>query len=126
MLKCSSERWVCAPHNLSAGTSTTPRLSVSLRISVMVSLASWSLGLGWPSGHVCSGRAERLEEIGRALFVAAGTEAEEAALVMRHIVGANLVGHDSHGVIQIPTYIERIKAGHIVPGAPWEIVRESA
>ena len=26
--------------------------------------------------------------------------------------------HDSHGVIQIPTYIDRIKAGHIVPGAP--------
>src|SRR6202011_3966582 len=48
-----------------------------------------------------------------------------AALVMRHIVGANLVGHDSHGVIQIPTYIERIKVGHIVPGAPWVIVKES-
>src|SRR5947199_10859564 len=69
--------------------------------------------------------AERLEEIGRALFVAAGTSAEEAALVMRHIVGANLVGHDSHGVIQIPTYIERIKVGHIVPGALWVIVKES-
>src|SRR5712675_993776 len=69
--------------------------------------------------------AERLEEIGRALFIAAGTPEEEAALVMRHIVGANLVGHDSHGVIQIPTYIERIKVGHIVPGAPWTIVQES-
>jgi len=44
---------------------------------------------------------------------------------MRHIVAANLVGHDSHGVIQIPTYIERIKVGHIVPGAPWTIVQES-
>ena len=70
--------------------------------------------------------AERLEEIGRALFIAAGTPGEEAALVMRHIVGANLVGHDSHGVIQIPTYIERIKVGHIVPGAPWVIVKETA
>jgi LDH2 family malate/lactate/ureidoglycolate dehydrogenase len=69
--------------------------------------------------------AQRLEEIGRALIVAAGTPAEEAALVMRHIVGANLVGHDSHGVIQIPTYIDRIKAGHIVPGAPWVIVKET-
>src|SRR5215471_5945390 len=29
MLKCSSDRCVCAPHSLSAGTSTTPRLSVS-------------------------------------------------------------------------------------------------
>ena len=32
MLKCSSDRWVCAPHSLSAGTSTSPRLSVSFRI----------------------------------------------------------------------------------------------
>jgi len=69
--------------------------------------------------------ADRLESIGRVLFEAAGTPRDEAALVMRHIVGANLVGHDSHGVIQIPTYIERIKAGHIVPGAPWTIVQES-
>src|SRR6267378_5435909 len=35
MLKCSSERWVWAPQSLSAGTSTTPRLSVSFLISVM-------------------------------------------------------------------------------------------
>ena len=60
-------------------------------------------------------QADRLEEIGRALFVAAGTPADEAALVMRHIVGANLVGHDSHGIIQVPTYIERIKVGN-APG----------
>src|SRR6516165_4301416 len=39
MLKCSSERCVCAPHSLSAGTSTTPRLSVSLRTSVIASLS---------------------------------------------------------------------------------------
>ena len=69
--------------------------------------------------------AERLIEIGQALFEAAGTPPAEAELVMRHIVGANLVGHDSHGVIQIPTYIDRIKVGHIVPGAPWTIVQES-
>ena len=43
---------------------------------------------------------------------------------MRHCVNANLAGHDSHGIIQIPTYIERIKVGHIVPGAPWKIVQE--
>src|SRR5215469_8625935 len=38
MLKCSSERWVCAPQSLSAGTSTTPRLSVSLLMSGMGTL----------------------------------------------------------------------------------------
>src|SRR5260370_32726463 len=69
--------------------------------------------------------AERLTEIGRALLVAAGTPPEEAEIVVRHVVSANLAGHDSHGVIQIPTYIERIKVGHIVPGAPWKVVQES-
>ena len=44
---------------------------------------------------------------------------------MRHSVDANLAGHDSHGIIQIPTYIDRIQVGHIVPGAPWTIVEQS-
>jgi uncharacterized oxidoreductase len=69
--------------------------------------------------------APRLRAIGEALLVAAGAPADEAATVMRHCVDANLAGHDSHGIIQIPTYIDRIKAGHIVPGAPWVIVQES-
>lgn len=45
---------------------------------------------------------------------------------MRHSVEANLAGHDSHGIIQIPTYIDRMQAGHIVPGVHWQIVQESA
>jgi len=69
--------------------------------------------------------AERLNEIGQALFVAAGVPPTEAETVMRHVVAANLAGHDSHGIIQVPTYIERVKVGHIVPGAPWTIVQES-
>jgi uncharacterized oxidoreductase len=55
---------------------------------------------------------------------AANTNAEEAQVVRRHMIGANLVGHDSHGVILLPTYVDRIKRGHIVPGAKFEIVRE--
>jgi uncharacterized oxidoreductase len=45
---------------------------------------------------------------------------------MEHLVGANLAGHDSHGIILLPTYITRIKRGHIVPGAPFVVERESA
>jgi len=44
---------------------------------------------------------------------------------MRHSIEANLAGHDSHGIIQIPTYVDRMTVGHIVPGAPWTIVHES-
>ena len=69
---------------------------------------------------------DRLKAIGEALMIAHGVPAEEAEIVMRHSVEANLVGHDSHGIIQIPTYLERVKQGHIVPGAPWQIVQESA
>ena len=69
--------------------------------------------------------AARLTEIGEALLVAAGAPPAEAEIVMRHCTNANLVGHDSHGIIAIPTYIDRIKAGHIVPGAAWDIVQES-
>ncbi|MSP03790.1 MAG: Ldh family oxidoreductase [Acetobacteraceae bacterium] len=70
--------------------------------------------------------ADRLKAIGEALLVATGTPADEAEIVMRHSIEANLAGHDSHGIIQIPTYIDRVKAGHIVPGAPWKIIQESA
>ena len=59
------------------------------------------------------------------LLIAAGATTEEATIVARHSVAANLAGHDSHGVIQIPIYIDRIAKGHIVPGAPFEIKQES-
>ena len=70
--------------------------------------------------------AERLTDIANALLQAAGASAEESATIARYNIGANLVGHDSHGIILIPTYIDRIKAGHIVPGAPWNIDQETA
>jgi len=69
--------------------------------------------------------AEQLMEIAKSLLVAAGASAEEAATVAKYNIGANLVGHDSHGIILIPTYIDRVKAGHIVPQAPWVITQET-
>src|ERR1700737_4199717 len=71
-------------------------------------------------------KADRLTRIGAALLKAAGASAEDAAAVAIGCVNANLAGHDSHGIIAIPTYIDRVKAGHIVPGARWTIVQESA
>src|SRR6201995_1977367 len=69
--------------------------------------------------------AERLMDIANALLQAAGASAEEAATIARYNIGANLGGHDLHGIILIPTYIDRIKVGHIVPGAPWNIIQET-
>ena len=70
-------------------------------------------------------RAEQLTQLGAALLRAVGASQEEAEAVAVGCVNANLAGHDSHGIITIPTYIDRIKAGHIVPGAKWTIVQES-
>jgi uncharacterized oxidoreductase len=69
--------------------------------------------------------ADRLTHIGSALLRAAGASQEEADAVAIGCINANLAGHDSHGIIAIPTYIDRIKVGHIVPGAKWQIVQES-
>ena len=68
---------------------------------------------------------DRLQNIGQALLVGAGASEAEAEIVARHCIGANLAGHDSHGIITIPTYIDRVKKGHIVPGAPYEVEAES-
>jgi len=70
-------------------------------------------------------QAGRLTRICTALLQAAGASEDEAQAVATGCVNANLVGHDSHGVRAIPSYIELIKAGHIVPGAEWTIVQES-
>ena len=70
-------------------------------------------------------QADRLTKIGTALLRAAGATEEEADAVAVGCVNANLAGHDSHGIIAVPTYIDRIKAGHIVPGVKWTIEQES-
>ena len=69
--------------------------------------------------------ADRLERIAGGLLVAAGASAAEADIVSRHLIGANLAGHDSHGVIHIPGYIASIQRGHMQPGAPFDIIQES-
>ena len=66
---------------------------------------------------------EYLNKVCYHVFRAYGASEEEARTVARHLVDANLTGHDSHGVIQVPTYVERIRRGQIVPGAPFEVGR---
>ncbi|MGH7263470.1 MAG: Ldh family oxidoreductase, partial [Candidatus Rokuibacteriota bacterium] len=50
---------------------------------------------------------------------------DDARVVADHQVDANLAGHDSHGVHLLPTYLDRIRKGHIVPGAPIAVLDET-
>ena len=52
-----------------------------------------------------------LSQAVQALFRQAGSHATEARLVADQLVGANLAGHDSHGVGMIPRYVEVLMAG---------------
>lgn len=60
-----------------------------------------------------------------AIYRAKGATHEEAEVVARHQVGANLVGHDSHGVIMTPRYVAQIDKGELVVGAKLEVEQES-
>jgi LDH2 family malate/lactate/ureidoglycolate dehydrogenase len=70
-------------------------------------------------------QADRLRTIGVTLLIAAGAKSDHAETIARHTVGANLAGHDSHGIMLIPTYIDRINKNHIEPLADYEVTRET-
>ena len=54
-------------------------------------------------------QAEFLIDLTRRIFQAVGSNDAEAEVVAQRLVNANLSGHDSHGVIRIPTYINWIR-----------------
>jgi LDH2 family malate/lactate/ureidoglycolate dehydrogenase len=65
-----------------------------------------------------------LEELATRIFVAAGAPEDVASETAKHLVKANLSGHDSHGVIRIPAYLNQIDSGRLVPDARPEVVQE--
>ncbi len=66
-----------------------------------------------------------LHTFGKELFEACDVPADQAAQASHHLVEANLVGHDSHGVIRIPHYVSALQSGSIKPVGNHKIVRES-
>lgn len=66
-----------------------------------------------------------LESLSAAMVGAMGAGASEAAIVARHLVEANLTGHDSHGVGLLPFYARLARDGLVRPSQPLEVVREA-
>ncbi len=58
--------------------------------------------------------SESLKQLVSSIFAAAGCENEEADRIGYYLTEANLVGHDSHGVIRVPSYIEWLRAGKVL------------
>jgi uncharacterized oxidoreductase len=57
--------------------------------------------------------ADKVETLVRKVFERVGSAPEEAASIGRYLVGATLTGHDSHGVIRVPRYVEYVRNGII-------------
>ncbi|MDB5306838.1 MAG: ybiC [Gemmataceae bacterium] len=69
--------------------------------------------------------AATLTRLAQSLFEAAGVPAEDATVVARSLVDANLCGHDSHGVMRVPQYVEFIRTGTYKSGVPLTVLSET-
>jgi uncharacterized oxidoreductase len=70
--------------------------------------------------------APPLEEFASSVFRALGADAEIAAEAGRHLVRANLSGHDSHGIIRLAQYVAQTGAGDLKPAERPVVVKQSA
>ena len=69
--------------------------------------------------------AATLTPIVESMFEAAGVPSADAAVVAHSLVDANLCGHDSHGVMRVPQYVEFLKKGTYKAGVPLTVFRDT-
>jgi uncharacterized oxidoreductase len=66
-----------------------------------------------------------LQSLVTSIFEKAGAPNQYAELVAGHLVQANLIGYDSHGILRVPQYCSAIDSGELNPKAQPSISRES-
>ena len=69
--------------------------------------------------------APAMERLVGAIFERAGCDAEEARRIAWRLTGANLRGHDSHGVLRTRRYVEWMEEGKVFPGRRIKVERET-
>ncbi|MFQ5733500.1 MAG: Ldh family oxidoreductase, partial [Planctomycetaceae bacterium] len=63
-----------------------------------------------------------LYEIAHRILVGAGVADADAAVVAGELRDANLVGHDSHGVMRLMQYVQAMDDGHADPNGAFQVV----
>jgi uncharacterized oxidoreductase len=66
-----------------------------------------------------------LRRLVTAIFQSAGCQPDEAGRIAAHLVEANLVGHDSHGVIRVASYVQWLRAGKVQANRALQVVFEN-
>ena len=69
--------------------------------------------------------AHKLADLVAAVMRGAGCGEGEAVTIAQRLVDSNLVGHDSHGVLRVPRYLDWIKDGTLRPNMAPTIVFDS-
>jgi uncharacterized oxidoreductase len=59
------------------------------------------------------------------IFAKAGTSRAEAERIGLYLTNANITGHDSHGVVRVPRYVQNLKAGEVFADQTITIERET-
>src|SRR5262245_20213667 len=62
--------------------------------------------------------AAKVQRFAEKVFTTCGAPLDEAALIAEHLIKANLMGYDSHGILRIPQYVNDVKRGILILGAP--------
>ena len=70
-------------------------------------------------------KAEKMSALVADIFAKAGTSRAEAERIGKHLVIANLTGHDSHGVQRVPRYLQWLKEGVFVADRVVKVVTET-
>jgi uncharacterized oxidoreductase len=70
-------------------------------------------------------KAEPLTRLVRDIFHAEGCSEEESARIAKYLVSASLAGHDSHGVLRVPRYVQWKRDGRAVPDKKIEVVLDT-
>lgn len=68
---------------------------------------------------------DRLQNLVSAIFAAAGCKPPEPERIARYLVESNLVGHDSHGVIRVPIYIQWLREGKVLANQELKTIFEN-
>ncbi len=67
----------------------------------------------------------RLEQVCARVMQGAGLSETEARRIAHSLVLANLMGHDSHGVIRLPQYVQALEDGIVKAGRVIRVTREA-
>jgi len=66
-----------------------------------------------------------IRDLATALFEAVGASSNDARCVSNALIESSLMGHDSHGVLRIPEYLDQVDQGMVHPRGPMAVDRTS-